>query len=120
MALMTSENGVEVRFTKPFRRRLKSLLKRYRRVKQDIQSVLEELLVGNFVGDQVSGIGETVFKARIANTDIPAGKRGGYRLIYQIVSPALILLLFIYSKSDLADISGDEIREAISEAMAED
>ena len=104
----------EVRFTLPFIRRLKALTKRYRKLQNDIQPIIEELQLGNFIGDQIVGINFTIFKVRAKNSDIPTGKSGGYRVIYQIVSPELVLLLLIYAKSDQADVSLDEIQDAIA------
>jgi mRNA-degrading endonuclease RelE of RelBE toxin-antitoxin system len=103
----------EVRFTLPFIRRLKGLTKRYRKIQNDIQPIIEELQLGNFIGDQIVGINFTIFKVRTKNSDIPTGKSGGYRVIYQVVSPELVLLLLIYAKSDQADVSLDEIQDAI-------
>ncbi|MBD2483247.1 type II toxin-antitoxin system RelE/ParE family toxin [Planktothrix sp. FACHB-1365] len=105
---------IEVRFTLPFLRRLKALTKRYRKIQSDIQPIIEQLQIGNFIGDQLSGIDLAVFKVRAKNSDIPTGKSGGYRVIYQVVSPELILLLLIYAKSDQADVSLDEIKDAIN------
>jgi mRNA-degrading endonuclease RelE of RelBE toxin-antitoxin system len=55
-----------------------------------------------------------IFKVRAKNSDIPTGKSSGDRVIYQVVSPELVLL--IYAKLDQADVSLDEIQEAISKA----
>ncbi|HEY9804336.1 MAG TPA: type II toxin-antitoxin system mRNA interferase toxin, RelE/StbE family [Leptolyngbyaceae cyanobacterium] len=104
----------EVRFTSAFKRRLKTLNKRYRQIQTDIQPIINQLQVGNFIGDQISGIYLTVFKVRAKNSDIPTGKSGGYRVIYQVVTPELVLLLLIYAKSDQADVSLEEIEDAIN------
>ena len=47
---------VEVRFTPPFKCRLKSLSKRYRQIQSHIQPIIDELSSGNFIGNQISGI----------------------------------------------------------------
>ena len=107
---------IEVRFTLPFIRRLKALTKRYRKIQSDIQPIIEQLQNGNLVGDQISGLDFTIFKVRAKNSDIPTGKSGGYRVIYQVISPELILLLLIYAKSDQADVTVEEIEDAISKA----
>lgn len=104
---------VKVLYTKPFERELKRLSKRYRNIKNDIQPIILELTEDNFIRNQISGIQETVFKVRVKNSDIPIGKSGGYRIIYQIVSGKTVLLLIIYSKSDIADISLEEIEQII-------
>lgn len=108
-----------VRFTLPFKRRFKALAKRYRQIQTDIQPIVDELQAGNFVGDQISGIRATVFKIRAKNSDIPTGKSGGYRIIYQVLSAEHVLLLLIYAKSDQADVSLEEIENAIKQALDE-
>lgn len=108
---------VEVRFTPPFQRRLKSLRKRYRQIRQDIEPILADLEHGNWVGDQISGSEFTVFKVRARNSDIPTGKSGGYRLIYQVLWSECVVLLIIYAKSDQADVSIAEIEEAIRQTL---
>lgn len=110
---MNEAESVDVQVTTPFLRRLKDLVKRYRQIEKDIQPVIDELQAGNFIGDQIAGTGYTVLKVRAKNRDIPTGKSGGYRIIYQIVSPQLISLLLIYAKSDQADVAAEEIIEAI-------
>lgn len=111
-----SDSVVEVRFGKPFKRRLKDLSKRYRQIQKDIQPIITELEQGNLIGDQIPGTNFTVFEVRAGNSDIPTGKSGGYRLIYQLVSSESILLLLIYAKSDQADVQVEEIESAIREA----
>lgn len=108
---------MEIRFTPPFQRRLKALKKRYRQIRRDIEPILADLERGNFIGDQLSGSEFTIFKVRAKNSDIPIGKSGGYRLIYQVLSPECVLLLLIYAKSDQADVSIAEIEEAVRQAL---
>jgi mRNA-degrading endonuclease RelE of RelBE toxin-antitoxin system len=108
---------IEVRFTLPFIRRLKELTKRYRKIQDDIQPIIDQLEIGNFVGDQIVGLSSSIFKVRAKNSDIPTGKSGGYRVIYQIISSKTVLLLLIYAKSDQADVSLEEIKEAIRKAQ---
>lgn len=108
---------IAIRFTPAFKRRLKRLRKRYRQIQTDLQPVLDELGKGNFIGDQIPGTSVTVLKVRAKNSDIPTGKSGGYRIIYQVISPENILLLLVYAKSDQTDASLTEIQTAINEAL---
>lgn len=110
---------ISVRFTPRFKRRLKSLKKRYRQIQSDLQPVIQQLEQGNFIGDQIPGTTATVFKVRAKNSDIPTGKSGGYRIIYQVISPEDVLLLLVYAKSDQADVSINEIQTAVTEALEE-
>ncbi len=52
---MSDNSDIEIRFTAPFKRRLKSLAKRFRQVQKDILPILSELQAGNFIGDQIKG-----------------------------------------------------------------
>ena len=108
---------VEIRFTKPFRKRIKKLAKRYRSIQKDIAPIIKQLQEGILIGEQITDIKATVFKVRAKNSDIPSGKSGGYRLIYQVISPTLILLLVIYAKSDQITISSTEIKRLIQETF---
>lgn len=110
---MTDLPIVEIRLTPEFQRKLKNLAKKYRQVPTDLQPVLKQLQHGEFLGDQIPGIGFKTMKVRIRNSDTQKGKSGGYRLIYWISSTELIVLLDIYSKSDQGDIEVDEIRQII-------
>lgn len=113
--MQTEPPSVEVRFTYEFERRLRTLAKKYRQIHADVQPLIEQLQAGETPGDQISGTGTKVFKARVKNSDIRKGKSAGYRLIYQVQSPTSILLLTIYSKSDQADISAAEIHCILAE-----
>ena len=56
-----------------------------------------------------------VYKARLPNRDSGSGKRGGYRVIYYLLSEESIVLLTIYSKTDQSDIPADEIVRILDE-----
>ena len=114
MALMTDETPeIQLLFSDDFKTRLRTLNKRYRSIRSDLQPLLDELLSGNFIGDKIPGTGYTVFKVRLKNSDIQKGKSGGYRVIYQLRGDTYILLVVIYSKSDQDDIPANQIREII-------
>lgn len=82
--LMTEPPAVQVQFSAEFKSQLRSLAKRYRQIRNDVQPLIEQLQRGEFPGDQISGTGFTVFKVRIKNSDIRKGKRAGYRVVYQV------------------------------------
>ncbi|MDJ0570417.1 MAG: type II toxin-antitoxin system RelE/ParE family toxin [Pleurocapsa sp. MO_192.B19] len=105
---------IEVEFTAKFKRNLRILAKKYRKIRQDIQPVIEQLQLGKLPGDIVSGVGYTIFKLRIKNSDIQKGKSGGYRIIYYLKTQTKIILITIYSKSEREDIAAEEIRDIIT------
>ncbi len=116
---MPNNSSINIVASPEFRRRLKALARRYRQIRSDLQPILEILQSGTFPGDQIAGTNYTVLKLRIKNTDAQRGKRGGYRLIYQIVSSSEIRLVLIYSKSDQINVLVDEIIGIIKEMTQE-
>ncbi|HAX87895.1 MAG TPA: addiction module antitoxin [Cyanobacteria bacterium UBA11370] len=106
--------SIEIFFSDDFKLRLRSLAKRYRRIRTDLQPLIDNLQAGNFLGDQLTGTGYAVFKVRLKNSDIQKGKSSGYRVIYQLKDKTCILMILIYAKSDQADIAANEIRDIIN------
>ncbi|WP_414530605.1 type II toxin-antitoxin system RelE/ParE family toxin [Nodularia chucula] len=106
---------MQVEVTAKFQRNLRSLVKKYRSIRHDIQPIIQQLQSGELPGDQVSGVGYTIFKLRVKNSDIQKGKSGGYRLIYYVKISTKIILVTIYSKSDQEDISAAEIQQILAE-----
>ncbi len=111
---------VEIDLTPEYKRNLRKLSKKYRRIRLDTQPVIEEIQRGNFLGDRLTGMGEEFFilKVRVKNSNIQKGKSAGYRLIYQVESETSVLLLTIYSKTEREDISQNEIRSILAEFYA--
>lgn len=109
---------VEIDLTPEYKRNLRYLAKKYRNIRSDTQAIIEEIQIGNFLGDRISGLGENyiVFKVRVKNSNIQKGKSAGYRIIYQVESPTSVLLLTIYSKSDQEDITPQEIKNILAES----
>ena len=81
---MPSEEArrVEVAFTPEFKRNVRRLARKYRRIRSDVAPVIERLERGETPGDQIQRTGFSVFKVRIRNRDAQRGKSGGYRMIY--------------------------------------
>ena len=102
-------------FTPEFKRNLRQLAKKYRRIKTDLQPLLDELGQRQTPGDQIPGVKYEVFKVRVRNSDSGKGKRGGYRVIYQRTSEATTILITIYSKTEQEDIAANDIRQIIAD-----
>jgi mRNA-degrading endonuclease RelE of RelBE toxin-antitoxin system len=108
-----------VQFTPEFKRNLRALAKKYRHIRDDVAPVIAELQTGALPGDQVPGIGYTIFKVRVPNRDRAKGKSGGYRIMYYLKSTTDIILVTIYSKTEQADISTTQIRRIVGEFQQE-
>ena len=111
--------AVNLSFTPEFKRNLRTLSKKYRHIRADIDPLIAQLQSGQLPGDQVTGTGYTIFKVRLPNRDVQKGKSGGYRLIYYLQTQAAIILVTIYSKAEQADISASQIRRIVAEFRAE-
>ncbi|NJM19585.1 MAG: type II toxin-antitoxin system RelE/ParE family toxin [Richelia sp. RM1_1_1] len=110
---MSEKPLIQVEAAPTFQRNLRTLVKKYRSIRNDVQPIIEQLEGGELPGDQISGIGYEVFKLRVKNSDIQKGKSGGYRLIYYVKTATGIILLTIYTKSEQADIAADDIKNII-------
>ena len=100
-----------------FERNLKQLGQRYRRIRKDLEPLLEQLLAGQTPGDRLRGVSVVVYKARLPNSDARRGKSGGYRVIYYLPVGEATILLTIYSKTDQADIPTNEIVRILKEEL---
>lgn len=104
---------ISVEYTEDFQRDLKRLHKKYRKVRDDVEAFILRLESGETPGDQVQGVGYTVYKERLRSSDLRRGKSGGYRVVYYIETAEKIILLTIYIKTQKEDISVEEIRRII-------
>ena len=106
---------MDVEYSNAFKRQLKRLSRRYRRIKYDVKPIIDDLADGNTPGDKITGTNYVLFKARAKNSDAQRGKSGGYRLIYYLKSDALCILVAVYSKSDQGDISRADLYALLSD-----
>ncbi len=106
---------IQIELTPRFQRDLRTLGKRYRNISNDIQPVIEQLQAGELPGDRIPGMEHEIFKVRIKNSDIQKGKSAGYRAIYYLKTSDSIVLVTIYSKSDLSDIAAETVREILTQ-----
>jgi mRNA-degrading endonuclease RelE of RelBE toxin-antitoxin system len=86
-----------IRYSDAFKGQLKRLSHRYRRIRSDLQPLLDRLSAGETPGDRIQVPNHVLYKVRVRNTDAARGKRGGYRIIYYVQAECEILLVAIYS-----------------------
>lgn len=96
--------------------------KHYTKILEDIDTVVNELKVGNFIGDKLDNINlqnnSEAYKVRIANSSTKSGKSNGFRLIYYLKVEGKIYLITIYSKKDDNRIPTDaQIAELINSLL---
>ncbi|MFV9507924.1 MAG: type II toxin-antitoxin system RelE/ParE family toxin [Oscillochloridaceae bacterium umkhey_bin13] len=101
-------------FTNEFKPNIRQFAKKYRRIKSDIQPVIETLQRGETPGDRIPRLDVAVYKVRVANTDANKGTRGGYRIVYTKTDEQTIILVTMYSRTEQSDVSPDEIAAIIT------
>ena len=97
--------------TPPFEKELKSLLKKYPSIKNDIIELVTKLIKEPNMG---IAIGNDCYKIRMAITSKGKGKSGGARVItfVQIIETT-IYLLSIYDKADTSNLSDKILKERL-------
>ena len=106
-------------YTSEFKQHLKHLRRRYRSIQQDLEALLVHFKDGQVTGDQMLGMGHSVFKVRVKNSDAQKGKSGGYRVIYYLKGQDRVTLLAMYSKSDQSTISTEVVRRILGHYLNE-
>ena len=94
-----------------FERDVKKLAKKFKVIKKDLSKLIGELKEQPTQG---TSLGHGLHKIRLANSSIPTGKSGGFRVItYFIDEEENLYLLSIYSKTEKETISDDELKEVL-------
>ena len=94
-----------------FYKSIKKLQKKYRNINSDIDNFLKNIKNHNDLGISLGG---GIYKVRLTNSDVSRGKSGGYRLLtYLQIIDNKITLIYIYSKSDLENLTEQEVDEMI-------
>ena len=85
--------------------------KKYKKIVDDIDTLVVKLQAGNLVGDKLAGFnlpeGTALYKVRIPNTSANVGKSNGFRIIYYLATADKIYFVTIYSKKDDERIPND-------------
>ena len=103
-----------VRYTDAFKRQLERLSRRYRRIRADVQPVIDRLAADETPGDRIPGVALLLYKVRVKNSAAVRVKRSGLRIIYYLHTADDIRLVTIYSKSEQADIAPDELKRIVA------
>ena len=101
-----------------FSRRAKALAKKYKSFVKDYEKLLDSLSENPCQGKE---LGEDVYKTRMAIASKGKGKSGGARVLtYNIrkINPEkyIIVLMSIYDKSEMENVSDSYLKEIIKEA----
>jgi mRNA-degrading endonuclease RelE of RelBE toxin-antitoxin system len=96
-----------------FEKDVKKLFKKYKQLANDLKVLNKELLENPKSGIE---LGSGCYKIRLANSSMPTGKSGGFRIIYYYIdSDNNLYLMSIYSKNELENIDEKIILQILKE-----
>ncbi len=103
--------SLKISATPEFVRLVKKLSKNYKNIHRDLESLKTEIHSNPRGGVD---LGRNCYKIRMANSSIPTGKSGGFRvIIYYVDSQNIVRLLYIFSKRDMENITDKDLQEII-------
>jgi mRNA-degrading endonuclease RelE of RelBE toxin-antitoxin system len=76
--------SIKVDATVKFQKKVKSLEKKYRNIKDDVRPIVESLAIGELPGDRITDLNLEIYKVRVKNSNNHKGTSSGYRLIWQV------------------------------------
>ncbi|MBW1706458.1 MAG: hypothetical protein JRJ86_15020 [Deltaproteobacteria bacterium] len=93
--------------TETFKTQVRSLQKKYPRIRQDLKDLSKRLKQNPKSG---KALGRGIYKLRLRSSDLAKGKRSGYRIISYVTDEIeKVRLLTIYIKPRKATITDNEI-----------
>jgi len=101
---------MEIKVTNIFKKNFKKLLKKDKYLLDEYQELLQNLEKNPFLGTQIK---DGRFKIRLKNNSNNKGKSAGYRVITYTKIENTILLVYIYSKSEIENIIDKKLDEII-------
>ncbi len=103
---------IHFKTTTLFDKQAKKLGKKYRNLKNDLSSFIEDF---EKLHASATSIQKNLYKVRIANSNKNRGKSAGYRVYYYIQLEETTYLLTIYDKSDIEMIDEELLKDLIEE-----
>ncbi len=105
----------KIRITKVFKRNIKSLLKKYANLLDDIVFALE-----NFDRNTSIYLGKGLYKIRLKSDDLNKGKSGSFRMvIYLEENLGIIIPIFVFYKGNIENIGLDKIKQYLLKIIEE-
>lgn len=93
--------------TEYFKGQVRSLQKNYPHIRHDLKELSRTLSQNPKAG---KALGKRIYKIRLKSSDLPKGKRSGYRVItYVVDEEQKVRLLTIYIKPKKATVTDSEI-----------
>lgn len=102
---------MNIKTTDIFKKNFRKLLKKDKKLIDEYEQLLKDLRNNHNLGTH---LGNSRYKIRVKNNSNNKGKSAGYRVITYTKIKDTILLVYIYSKSNLENVSTHKIDEIVS------
>lgn len=103
-------------YTPEFLKSAKILSKRYRSFAEDLKKLCNDIIENPEIGDD---LGNGIRKIRMAIKSKGKRKSGGARVILLTISvdvfTSKVIFLYVYDKSDMANVSDSKIKQILSD-----
>ena len=105
--------NLNIKTASSFTKDVKRLFKKYKQLPLDLKVLHEELLQNPKAGVE---LGNSCYKLRLANSSVPTGKSGTFRVVYYYLDAQNNLyLLSLYSKNELENINDKVLQSILKE-----
>jgi mRNA-degrading endonuclease RelE of RelBE toxin-antitoxin system len=105
--------NLNIKTLSSFEKDVKRVFKKYKQLPNDLKTLREELSKNPKSGIE---LGNRCYKIRLANSSIPVGKSGGFRIIYYYIDlDENLYLMSMYSKNELENIDDKIILDILKE-----
>jgi len=105
--------NLKIQTLNSFTKDVKRLFKKYKQLPNDLKLLKKELTQNP---KSEIELGNRCYKIRLANSSIPTGKSGGFRIIYYYIDAEHNLyLMSMYSKNELENIDDKTILNILEE-----
>ncbi len=101
---------MNIKVTDIFKKSFKKLYKKDRYLLDEYETLLKKLQINPTLGTHIS---DGRYKIRVQNRSNNKGKSAGYRVITYTKIENTLLLVYIYSKSDMENIVDKKVDEII-------
>ena len=106
----------KIQTTARFEKDVKRLKKNFPNIKSDVVQFVKDLRLNPNLG---ISLGDNIFKARIPNSSVPVGKRGGFRVVTYYEKDDILYLVTIYSKAQIDNILTNKLKQIVQTEISD-
>lgn len=103
-----------IEYSEGFLKEAKKLSKKFKLLKSDLKKAVNEIETKKDLGVY---LGYDIYKKRVADSSVPTGKSGGFRVIIYKKIEEKIVLISIYSKTQKENLTDEDLKDLLKQYM---